>query len=110
DATCPWPGGAIPDCGGVIAFLEATSGRRVEMVAGKPSALILQAALDRLSLPKTACLMVGDRLATDITMGVRLGIDTALVLTGVTTRAHLAQSALQPTYVLEGLADLCRAR
>ncbi len=106
DRTCPVEGGALPDCAGVIAFLEATSERTVEMVAGKPSGLILQAALDRLGLGKGDCLMVGDRLATDMLMGQREGMDTALVLTGVTTREALAQSDLRPTYVLGSIAEL----
>lgn len=106
DKTCPIENGAIPDCAGVIAFLEATSERQVEMVAGKPSPLILQAALDRLGLPKEQCLMVGDRLATDMVMGQREGMDTALVLTGVTSRQMLAESAVRPTYVVETIADI----
>ena len=106
DRTCPIDGGEIPDCAGVIAFLEATTGRRVEMVAGKPSRHILEAAVARLGVPMARCLMVGDRLATDIAMGQRAGIDTALVLTGVTTRAMLGESDVQPTYVLESVAEL----
>jgi len=106
DRTCPVEGGAIPDCAGVIAFLEATSERTVEMVAGKPSPHILQAALNRLGVPKEECLLVGDRLATDMVMGLQAGMDTALVLTGVTSRQALAESSLRPTYVLESIADL----
>jgi len=106
DRTCPVEGGAIPDCAGVIAFLEATSERQVELIAGKPSANILNAAVARLGVPKERCLMVGDRLATDMTMGQRVGMDTALVLTGVTTREMLAQSELRPTYVLESVAHV----
>ena len=106
DATCPMPGGAIPDCAGVIAFLQATTGRRIEVVAGKPSRYILDAALERLGLSAQECLMVGDRLATDMVMGAQAGMDTALVLTGVTTREGLAQSEIEPTYVIESVADL----
>ena len=106
DRTCPVDGGELPDCAGVIAFLEATTGRRVEAVVGKPSRHILDAAVARLGVPMARCLMVGDRLATDVTMGQRAGIDTGLVLTGVTTRATLAESDIQPTYVLESVADI----
>jgi len=106
DRTCPVDGGELPDCAGVIAFLEATTGRRVEAVVGKPSRHILDAAVARLGVPMARCLMVGDRLATDVTMGQRAGIDTGLVLTGVTTRAMLTESDIQPTYVLESVADI----
>jgi len=106
DRTCPMGEGEIPDCAGVIAFLEATSGRQVEFIAGKPSAGILEAALARLGIPLERCLMVGDRLATDIHMGLTFGLDTALVLTGVTTREMLAVSDLCPTYILPSIASV----
>lgn len=106
DRTCPIEGGEIPDCAGVIAFLEATTGRQVELVAGKPSPYILRAALDRLGVAQEACLMVGDRLATDMVMGRENGLDTALVLTGVTNARALAASDIRPTYVLNSIAEL----
>ena len=106
DRTCPVEGGAIPDCAGVIAFLEATSERFVELVAGKPSRHMLAAALARLGVPLSECLLVGDRLATDMRMGREAGMDTALVLTGVTTAQALAESPIKPTHVLRSIADL----
>ncbi len=106
DRTCPVEGGEIPDCGGVIAFLEATTGRKIEMVAGKPSEHILRAALARLGAPLTRCLMVGDRLATDMAMGEKAGMDTALVLTGVTQPEMLASSPWRPTMILASVADV----
>lgn len=106
DRTCPVQGGEIPDCAGVIAFLEATTGRQIELVAGKPSRHILSAALERVDVDAGHCLMVGDRLATDIRMGNRVGMDTALVLTGVTARDDLAASDIRPTYVLDSVADV----
>ena len=112
DKTCPIEGGAIPDCAGVIAFLEATAERPVEIVAGKPSRHIVDAALERLSAQKgdavrvEECLMVGDRLATDITMGKQVGMDTALVLTGVTTRDMLGPGSVAPSWVLDSVRGL----
>jgi arabinose operon protein AraL len=105
DRTCPVRGGAIPDCAGVIAFLEATTGCRVVAIAGKPSNHMLNAALDRLGVTLERCLMVGDRLETDILMGFTAGIDTALVLSGVTQPSDLETSVLRPTYVLASVAD-----
>ena len=106
DRTCPVEGGDIPDCGPVIAFLETSTGRTVELVAGKPSRAMLDAAVARLGVPQEHCLMVGDRLATDMRMGLAAGMDTALVLSGVTTRAQLAASDVRPTYVLESIKEL----
>lgn len=106
DKACPMPGGAIPDAGATIAALEHITGRSLELVAGKPSPFILQAAMEYLGLPPECCLMVGDRLETDIRMGRQAGMLTALVLTGVTRREHLASQPLQPDFVLDGLAEL----
>jgi len=106
DRTCPVEGGEIPDAAAVIGALEGCSGRKVEMVAGKPSSLIVEAALGRLGLAAGDCLMVGDRLETDILMGNQSGMSTALVLTGVTRREDLAHSSVTPDYTLESAADI----
>jgi len=106
DRTLPLDGEELPDCAGVIAALEACSGRQCELVAGKPSRLMLEAALAALGLPAEQCLMVGDRLETDIAMGQHPGLRTALVLTGVTRPAMLAASPWQPDYVLPSVADV----
>jgi len=109
DRTCPVEGGEIPDAAAVIGALEGCSGRKVELVAGKPSSLIVEMALERLGLPADNCLMVGDRLETDILMGKKAGISTALVLSGVTRRDDLAHSSILPDYTLESIADITAA-
>ncbi len=106
DRTCPVEGGEIPDAAAVIGALEGCSGRKVELVAGKPSHLIVQMALERLGLRADACLMVGDRLETDILMGKQAGMSTALVLSGVTRREDLVHSPIVPDYTLESVADI----
>ena len=106
DATCPVAGGEIPDAAAVIGALEGCSKRKVELVVGKPSLLIVEVALEQLGLPAGECLMVGDRVETDILMGHRAGMTTALVLTGVTRQADLAHAPAQPDYVLESIAEV----
>lgn len=106
DATCPVDGGEIPDCGGIIAALEVTTGRPVEQVMGKPSPLMVEAALRRLLLDKEDVLIVGDRLDTDVQMGCRSGVDTAMVLTGVSTKEQAEAAAFRPTHLLPSLAEL----
>lgn len=106
DPTCPVPGGAIPDAGAVIGALEGCSQRQVELVAGKPSALMTETILQKVNRPAAECWMVGDSLHTDILMGQRAGMTTTLVLTGVTRRADLARSCIQPHHILESLAAL----
>ena len=108
DRTCPVEGGEIPDCAAVIGAVEGCTGMKVEAVVGKPSPLILEIALGRLRLPADRCLMIGDRLATDILMGLNAGLRTALVLSGVTTREALKHSEIQPDYVLENVGELLK--
>lgn len=108
DKSCPVDGGEIPDCAGVIAALEATTGQAVEFVAGKPSPLIIQTGVAQMGVRAEECLIVGDRLETDIAMGRAAGTRTALVLTGVTTREQLAHAPIQPDYVLQNLGEIPR--
>ena len=110
DRTCPVDGGELPDAAGVIAFLEATTGRTVELVAGKPNPLMLAAATARLGLAPGECLMSGDRLETDIEMGARARMPTAAVLSGVSTAADVEAFRRRhpgaPTHVLESVASI----
>ena len=100
------PGGAIPDAGATIVALQYITGRKVELLAGKPSTLMMEVAKQRMGLAPQVCMMVGDRLETDIRMGQNANFATALTLTGVTRRADLAQMSSPPDYVIENLLDL----
>lgn len=106
DKTCPMPGGSIPDAGATLAALEHISGRSVELVAGKPSPLIAATALHQLGLPPERCLMVGDRLETDIRMGQAAGMNSAVVLTGVTRCEDALAMTPPPDLILERLDEL----
>jgi NagD protein len=106
DRTCPVEGGEIPDCAAVIAALEAVTQKKVEAIVGKPSPIIIAVALEVLGLPAAACLLVGDRIETDIRMGKESHMATALVLTGITTEAMAAQSELKPDFILPSIASL----
>jgi HAD superfamily hydrolase (TIGR01450 family) len=106
DRFCPVPGGGEPDAAAIIAAIEACTNTRCEVNVGKPSPIMARTVSGLVGLPPERCLMVGDRLMTDIAMGVGAGMDTALVLTGDSTRADLEGSPVQPTYVIEGLREL----
>jgi arabinose operon protein AraL len=108
DKACPMPEGTIPDAGATIAALEYLSGRKVELIAGKPSPLILEVALKRLELPAGKCMLVGDRLETDIRMGVEAGMKTALVLTGVSSRLDLDTTNYHPDIILNDLSEMLK--
>jgi ribonucleotide monophosphatase NagD (HAD superfamily) len=72
----------------------------VEAVVGKPSRYMIAAALNLMRLPVADCLVTGDRLETDVRMGLEAGMGAALILTGATPESALANAAIQPTYVL----------
>jgi arabinose operon protein AraL len=106
DRTCPTENGVIPDAAGMIGAVEGVTGRTVDEVLGKPSSTMVETALDRIGVDPADCLMVGDRIETDILMGERAGMTTVLVLSGVTDREALAASEVTPDHVVESLADL----
>jgi phosphoglycolate/pyridoxal phosphate phosphatase family enzyme len=103
DRTCPVEDGQIPDAAGMIAAVEAVTGRRVEPIVGKPSPIMLGVALERLGLEARDCAIVGDRLETDIAMGKAAGLATILVLTGITEPGNPAIGRWQPDHVLASL-------
>lgn len=85
DRFCPFPGGrGEPDCAAITAAIEACTGTSAVAVLGKPNPMMLRTALDGLDVEPSDCLMVGDRLSTDIRMGLETGMTAALVLTGDT--------------------------
>ena len=94
DRYCPVPGGSQPDAAAVIAAIEASTGMTVEAVVGKPSRYMAEAILDVLGLPPDHCLMIGDRLETDVLMGLNAGMAGALTLTGATDESMLARSEI----------------
>lgn len=109
DRYCPFPGGrGEPDCAAITAAVEACTGVTCSASFGKPSPIMIEAALAGLGVPASRALMVGDRLATDIAMGRAAGMPTALVLTGDSSLADVATSrpGARPDYVLETLSDL----
>jgi HAD superfamily hydrolase (TIGR01450 family) len=106
DRTCPVEGGEIPDCAGMIAAVEAVTGRTVEAVVGKPSPIILEHALAALGVPARDAVMVGDRLETDIAMGRQLGLRTILVLSGVTSADDPRIAVTPPDHVLRSVEEL----
>ena len=106
DRFCPVPGGGEPDAAAMIAAIEACTGVRCDPIVGKPSPIMVETVMQRLGLCPQQCLMIGDRLETDIAMGLAAGMDTCLVLTGDATRTDLERSGMQPTYVLEHIDEL----
>jgi HAD superfamily hydrolase (TIGR01450 family) len=104
DASFPAADGtAWPGAGAILAVIERTTGVRGEVV-GKPHPPLLRAALARAGGGRP--LVVGDRLDTDIGAAARLGWDSALVLTGISTREDVRSASFAPTYVVDTLANI----
>ena len=106
DRTCPTEDGEIPDCAGMMAAVEAVTGHTVEVVVGKPSPIILEVALEALGVTADDCVIVGDRLETDIAMGKRNGLRTVLVLSGVTRAGDPRIAETAPDAVLPSVREL----
>jgi 4-nitrophenyl phosphatase len=106
DRTIPTAEGLVPGSGAIVGAVARTVDREPDRVLGKPSPEAAEDALDRLGVPAEDCLVVGDRLDTDLRMGADHGMATALVLTGVSARADAADSEVDPDAILDSLADL----
>lgn len=104
DLVCPSPKGPLPDVGSFVALYERATGRRPEIVFGKPNATVLGPLLDRFA--RDEMVMVGDRLSTDKLLAENAGIDFILVLSGEARRGDLAALERQPSLVLENLGSL----
>lgn len=99
-------GRRIPGSGAIIGAIGATTGSDPDKVLGKPSQYAVDVCLHHLEADPSECLVVGDRLDTDIAMGENAGMTTTLVLTGVDDRDSLSESSIKPDHVLDSLAEV----
>lgn len=107
DRTCPIKGGQIPDCGAMIGAMEGATGEKVDIILGKPSPLAARFIVDDiLKLPPGNCYMVGDRLETDIRMGNDYGVNSVLVLTGITEKSMVKHAKDQPDFIIDSIKEL----
>jgi NagD protein len=106
DFNCPTETGFIPDIGAIMAFIEASTGRRPDLIVGKPHTGIVEAVLRRTGLKTSELAMVGDRLYTDIETGPRSGMLSILVMSGETTEEMLAASPTTPDLKFGRLSDM----
>jgi 4-nitrophenyl phosphatase len=112
DVTIPGADRPVPGSGAIVRAVAAVAERDPDVVLGKPSDYAREMALDRLGVPAEECLVVGDRLDTDVALGARAGMTTALVLTGIVREdrleAELAAAEAEPDYVLDSLGEVGR--
>jgi NagD protein len=105
DATGPSEAGILPACGATAALIETATGKRAFFV-GKPNPLMMRSALNYLGVHSEDTIMIGDRMDTDMVAGVQTGLDTILVLSGVTRLADVARFPYVPTYIVQSVADI----
>ncbi|WP_050785049.1 HAD-IIA family hydrolase [Rhodococcus opacus] len=105
DPTGPSREGSLPATGSVAALISRATGRDPYYV-GKPNALMMRSALRAIGAHSANTLMIGDRMDTDIVCGLEAGLQTILVLTGISTRDSVELFPYRPTAVLKSVADL----
>jgi NagD protein len=105
DPSGPGEGGLVPACGAMAALIEKATGVSPFFV-GKPNPLMMRNALNYLGVHSENTVMIGDRMDTDIIAGVESGMDTILVLTGVTRREEVARFPYQPGQIVESVAEI----
>ena len=105
DATGPSPEGALPATGSVAALISHATGVAPYFV-GKPNPLMMRSALNALDAHSETAAMIGDRMDTDIVSGLEAGLETILVLSGLTDRADAERHPYRPSRIAESIADL----
>lgn len=106
DYNCPTETGFIPDMGAIMAFIEASTGRKADVILGKPYRGIVDEALARTGYQLHEMAMVGDRLYTDVATGVNHGMLGILVLSGEATMEDVKTSEVKPDLIFGRLADM----
>ena len=105
DPNGPGEGGTVPACGAVAALIEKASGVS-PLFVGKPNPLMMRMALKYLGAHSETTVMVGDRMDTDIVAGLQSGMETILVLSGVTKKEMIDSFPYQPRMVVDSVRDI----
>ena len=105
DVSGPTEHGIVPACGAVAALIEKATGKSPFYV-GKPNPLMMRTALNYLGVHSEDTVMIGDRMDTDIIAGVESGLDTILVLSGVTRERDVDRFPYRPTQIFNSIADI----
>ncbi len=105
DATGPSSDGPLPATGSVAALISRATGVEPYFV-GKPNPLMMRSALNAIDAHSETAAMIGDRMDTDIVSGLEAGMETILVLTGVTTREEAERHPYRASRIVESVADL----
>ena len=106
DWRCPIEDGLyIPDCGGMCEWIYKCSGKKAT-VMGKPNPEIIDYLVEQFNVKKEEVMVIGDRLYTDILVGVNAGVDSLCVLSGESSLEDVKNYQYQPTYILDSIKEL----
>jgi NagD protein len=105
DPTGPSPAGPQPATGAVAALISNATGVRPYFV-GKPNPLMMREALRAIEAHSETTVMIGDRMDTDIVAGMEAGLQTILVLSGITSREQAGRFPFLPSRIVDSVADL----
>jgi NagD protein len=105
DATGPALEGPLPATGSVAALISRATGIEPYFI-GKPNPLMMRSALNAIDAHSETAAMVGDRMDTDVVSGLEAGMETILVLTGVTTREDAERHPYRASRIVDSIADL----
>jgi NagD protein len=101
----PTDTGIVPATGAVAAMISSATGVKPYFI-GKPNPLMMRTALNTIDAHSEESVMVGDRMDTDIAAGTESGLETILVLTGVTRREDVERFPYRPTHIYDSVADI----
>ena len=105
DLTGPVEGGIVPACRALMAPIELATGKQAYYV-GKPNALMMRTGLRILGVHSEDAAIIGDRMDTDIVAGIESGLDTVLVLSGVTAPGMIEEFPYRPRLECNGIGDI----
>ncbi len=105
DLIGPSETGMIPACRALVAPIELTTGMSAYYI-GKPNPLMMRTGLQMLGIHSSESAMIGDRMDTDIIAGIESGLDTVLVLSGVTSRESMQNYPYKPRLILSGVGEI----
>jgi NagD protein len=108
DATGPTVHGPVPATGAVAALISRATGSEPYFI-GKPNPLMMRSALNAINAHSETTAMIGDRMDTDIVAGLEAGMETVLVLTGLTAREDAARFPYRAARIVDSVADLLSA-
>ncbi|MFE5138091.1 HAD-IIA family hydrolase [Streptomyces fagopyri] len=105
DETGPSTEGPLPATGAVAALITKATGKQ-PYFAGKPNPLMMRTGLNAIGAHSETSAMIGDRMDTDVLAGLEAGMETYLVLTGLTTRDEIEKYPFRPSRIVDSIADL----